>query len=128
MLGFRPVAKVIAVMVFASPLFAQSPTIVRDTSALGRLPVFITAGAPPAAIDVRAGAREWTSPRQTTTPVARPPATWLNGDGSRATSAAMMIVGGTALLAGTVISGKPGTRIMIGGGVLGLVGLWRYAK
>jgi hypothetical protein len=62
------------------------------------------------------------------TPVVRKPATWSDGDGSRATPAVMMIVGGAALLAGTVVSGKTGTRIMIGGGILGLVGLWQHAK
>jgi len=37
-------------------------------------------------------------------------------------------VGGIGLFVGTVVSGKPGTTIMIGSGILGLVGLWRYAK
>ena len=43
-------------------------------------------------------------------------------------SPAMMIVGGVALLVGAVIGGDEGTIIMIGGGVLGLFGLWNYLK
>jgi hypothetical protein len=39
-----------------------------------------------------------------------------------------MIVGAAELLVRTVVSGTPGTRIMIGSGILGLVGLWRDAK
>ena len=41
---------------------------------------------------------------------------------------AMMIVGGVALLVGAVIGGDEGTIIMIGGGVLGLFGLWNYLR
>ena len=128
MLSLRPVATAIAVMVFGTPLLAQSATTVRDTTALGRLPVSITAVAPVIVLDVRPAALDRTTARVTTTPAARPLATWSSGDGSHATAGAMMIVGGAALFVGTVVSGKPGTRIMIGGGLLGLVGLWRYAR
>jgi methionine-rich copper-binding protein CopC len=41
---------------------------------------------------------------------------------------AMMIVGGAALIVGAVVGGKAGTIVMIGGGVLGLVGLWNYLQ
>jgi len=43
-------------------------------------------------------------------------------------SPAMMIVGGVALLVGAVIGGSSGTIIMIGGGLLGLFGLWNYLR
>lgn len=43
-------------------------------------------------------------------------------------SAAMMIVGGVAIFAGAIVSGKAGTAMMVGGAVVGLIGLWRYAK
>jgi hypothetical protein len=128
MLGLRPVATAIAVMVFGTPLLAQSPTTVRDSTALSRLPVSITALAPVIVLDVRPAVLDRRTAQATTTPAARLPATWSDGDGSHATAGAMMIVGGAALFVGTVVSGKPGTRIMIGGGLLGLVGLWRYAK
>ena len=41
---------------------------------------------------------------------------------------AMMIVGAAAFLAGAVIGDTPGTIIMVGGAVVGLVGLYEYLQ
>jgi hypothetical protein len=41
---------------------------------------------------------------------------------------AMMIVGGAALVVGSVVDGDAGTLIMVGGGVVGLIGLYRYLR
>jgi hypothetical protein len=41
---------------------------------------------------------------------------------------AMMIVGGAALIVGAVIGDTPGTVIMVGGAVIGLVGLYKYLQ
>jgi hypothetical protein len=41
---------------------------------------------------------------------------------------ALMIVGGAALVLGAVIGGDEGTIIMIGGGGVGLLGLYRYLR
>jgi hypothetical protein len=41
---------------------------------------------------------------------------------------AMMIVGGAVMVAGAVIGGDAGTIVMIGGGVVGIIGLWRYLQ
>lgn len=41
---------------------------------------------------------------------------------------ALMIVGGVALVAGSIIGGRTGTIIMVGGAVVGLVGLWNYLQ
>lgn len=43
-------------------------------------------------------------------------------------SRAMMIVGGAALIVGAVIGHTPGTLIMVGGAVIGLVGLYQYLQ
>jgi hypothetical protein len=43
-------------------------------------------------------------------------------------SAALMIVGGAALLAGLLIGGGAGTAIAVGGALLGLYGLWMYVR
>lgn len=43
-------------------------------------------------------------------------------------SAALMIVGGAALLAGLVIGGGAGTAIAVGGALIGLYGLWMYVR
>ena len=41
---------------------------------------------------------------------------------------AMMIVGAAALVAGAIIGDTPGTIIMVGGAVIGLVGLYDYLQ
>ncbi len=41
---------------------------------------------------------------------------------------AFMIVGGAALVVGSVIDGDAGTLMMVGGGVVGLIGLFRYLR
>ncbi|HET6764902.1 MAG TPA: hypothetical protein VFH27_14555 [Longimicrobiaceae bacterium] len=43
-------------------------------------------------------------------------------------SAALMIVGGAALLAGLLIGGGAGTAIAVGGTLIGLYGLWIYVR
>ena len=41
---------------------------------------------------------------------------------------ALMVVGGSALLAGLIIGGDAGTVIAIGGVVIGLIGLYQYLQ
>jgi len=41
---------------------------------------------------------------------------------------AMMLVGGAGLVVGALVGGNAGTVIMVGGGVVGLLGLWNYLK
>ena len=43
-------------------------------------------------------------------------------------SAALMIVGGAALLAGLLIGGGAGTAIAVGGTLIGLYGVWMYVR
>ncbi|MDP2957679.1 MAG: hypothetical protein Q8N53_14735 [Longimicrobiales bacterium] len=43
-------------------------------------------------------------------------------------SVAMMIVGGAGLIVGSLIGGDTGTIVMVGSGVIGLVGLFRYLR
>jgi hypothetical protein len=40
----------------------------------------------------------------------------------------MMLVGGAGLLVGSLVGGNAGTVLMVGGGVVGLLGLWNYLK
>jgi hypothetical protein len=47
---------------------------------------------------------------------------------SRTQSRAMMIVGGAALITGAIIGGDPGTIVMVGGAVIGLIGLYDYLQ
>jgi hypothetical protein len=41
---------------------------------------------------------------------------------------AMMIVGGAVLVIGAIVGGTAGTIIMVGGGVVGIIGLYRYLQ
>lgn len=50
------------------------------------------------------------------------------GQARESQNVAMMIVGGAALVVGSVIGGDAGTLMMVGGGVVGLVGLYRYLQ
>ena len=50
----------------------------------------------------------------------------VNGENSQ--NVALMVVGGAGLIVGAVVGGQSGTIIMIGSGVLGLVGLYRYMQ
>lgn len=52
----------------------------------------------------------------------------MRSSSSSPRSSAMMIVGGAAFIVGAVVGGKSGTAVMIGGGILGLVGLWNYLQ
>jgi hypothetical protein len=41
---------------------------------------------------------------------------------------AMMVVGVAGLIAGAIIGGTPGTIVMVGGAVIGLIGLYDYLQ
>ena len=41
---------------------------------------------------------------------------------------ALMIVGGAVLIIGAFVGGTPGAIIMVGGGVVGVIGLYRYLQ
>ena len=128
MLRHRRYATAIAVLLLASPLAAQgvSDTLaVRDTVAA---PAATRSAPDPLALLSPTRAPTWvtaTAAVAASTRVAAP-RTFLAPQSSQ--SAAMMIVGGAAMLVGAIIADKPGTILMVSGGVLGLVGLWRYAR
>jgi len=44
----------------------------------------------------------------------------------QASNVTLMIVGGAALVVGSLIDGDAGTLVMLSGGVIGLVGLYRF--
>jgi hypothetical protein len=52
----------------------------------------------------------------------------LPAQGNQRTNVALMIVGGAGLVVGSLIHGDTGTVIMVGGGVVGLIGLFRYLR
>jgi hypothetical protein len=50
------------------------------------------------------------------------------GQARESENVAFMIVGGAALVVGSIIDGDAGTLMMVGGGVVGLIGLFRYLR
>lgn len=107
-----------AVLLFASPLAAQGiqpANEVPDSASVASPALSLAPTVSNAAVGIR-------------TASAPAPAAPAPFQGSQGRNPAMMIVGGVALLVGAVVGGDSGTIIMIGGGVLGLYGLWQYLK
>jgi hypothetical protein len=132
MSGFRSVTRAIAVLFIATPLIAQSTTTIPDTTVLVT-PAASSSVAPSVTIIERG-------------PSAAPTPSWANAipaapvkasqaaamspieSGSTAENKALMIVGGSGILVGAIVGGRAGTVMMVGGGLVGLVGLWNYLK
>lgn len=117
----------IAAVLLASPLAAQS---VLDQSPLGAPSALqapaVTVQAPavtPALASAQADVAVGVRSVAMTTPFAPAPVPRAYGR-----SPALMIVGGAMLLVGAVIGGDSGTIVMLGGGALGLLGLWNYLR
>lgn len=119
----------IAAVLLASPLAAQSvldqsplsiggPTALQAPAASVQTPAVTLALASTQA-DAAVGVRNVAM----TTPFAPAPTPPAYGR-----SPALMIVGGAMLLVGAVIGGDEGTIVMLGGGGLGLLGLWYYLR
>lgn len=125
----RPVISLIALIFLATPLIAQSSLAVRDTT-----PSIVSA-APDSAI-VRRGVIDRSVSPQLSWRNASAPATtdqsrvaFVRSESeSKSTSTTMMLVGGAGLLVGGIMGGTSGTVFMIGGGLVGLAGLWGYLR
>jgi hypothetical protein len=137
----RRIATVIAVFSLAAPLVSAlaAQAIAHDTVAQVVTSVDPMPTAAPTSIPISFAERVVTPALITPAGVTQPKSAGL----ARASAAApfvmrsasegshnpaMMIVGGAALIVGAVVGGKSGTIIMVGGGVLGLVGLWNYLQ
>ena len=137
----RRIATAIAVFSLAAPLVSAlaaqataQDTVAQVVTSVDSLPT----AAPttiPTAFAVRVVAPALITPAGVTQPksaglarasMAAPFAMRSASDGSH--NPAMMVVGGAALIVGAVVGGKAGTIVMIGGGILGLVGLWNYLQ
>jgi hypothetical protein len=126
----RSVTTALAVMLFAAPLAAQgatqAPVVVDQAVAVAPAPVVATVEVTPVSssptnANASVGIQRVSSSVDVNAAAPVP-------QGSVGRNPAMMIVGGVALIAGAVIGGDSGTIIMIGGGILGLYGLWQYLK
>jgi hypothetical protein len=114
----------------ATPLIAQSETSIDTTATV------MAAAQTPVSRDIAAividraplAPATWISALSATTSVRTPQAVLVAQDGSAGQSTAMMVVGGAGLLVGAIVGGKAGSIIMVGGGLVGLLGLWNYLK
>lgn len=115
-----------ALLLFSAPLFAQLPAPVRDS--IARRQSIVAPAFPPSTTVIHRTVAAAVTARLDTLTVSRLARPWSFDEGSHTAGTAMMIVGGLGVIAGTVVGGKAGPIITISGGVLGLAGLWIYAK
>ena len=127
---------ILTLLVAAAPLAAQAPALataadstpapadsVFRAASLAEMPLATsgapTSGAPMTGLRAGVHARETARPAQPL--VAAPPA-------NLGQARAMMVVGVAGLIAGAIIGDTPGTIIMVGGTVIGLIGLYEYLQ
>jgi hypothetical protein len=109
----------VMLLVVSVPAHAQHTDAVTDSSIDTAA---VQAAAPPQAASVMAPVG---LQRQQAT--AQQPAMAATGT-TAGQSEAMMAVGAGAIILGAIIGGQAGTIFMVGGGVLGLYGLWKYMQ
>jgi hypothetical protein len=118
-----------AALAFAAPLSAQQ----KPVTDVGTVPaVSAVQATTPAPATLFAPTSESAALGMRAIPVTAPMSAAVTAlpaqSGPQSTNVAMMIVGGAALVVGSVIHGDTGTIIMVGGGVIGLIGLYRYLR
>lgn len=112
-----PLGLIMAALFTPAPLVAQTP------ASLAAVPV---ATAPEPAVSALAGPRVHQAGVSRSVAVASPDSPpQFQGDRR---DIAWMVVGGAALVVGSLVGGDGGTIIMITGGVIGLLGLFRYMQ
>jgi hypothetical protein len=116
----RGLLTVAAALALATPLSAQWKPVA-DASPVRQ--VFATSATTPAPdLGLMSGSDRWAVDAFAPAFVAPP----LPGVERTSTDVALMIVGGAALILGSVIGDDAGAMMMVGGGVVGLVGLYQY--
>lgn len=130
MTNYRQILAACAVLACASPLAAQQVAASLQTIGLPTVAIATTHAPAPAPDDMRpvlgpAASSTIAGVRIQADATAPAPVAAVQSVGR---NPALMIVGVTALVIGAVIGDKPGTIVMVGGGVVGLLGLWRYLQ
>lgn len=138
----RRLSTSIGVLLLAAPLVSAlaAQTVVRDTTertvvAIANSVPIVSPMAMPRAVAIRAAAPALIVPAGVTQSAVGSQASAdaiapyaMRSSSSSPRSSTMMFVGGAAFIVGAVVGGKGGTAVMIGGGILGLVGLWNYLQ
>ncbi|MGA9838375.1 MAG: hypothetical protein WBQ26_13765 [Gemmatimonadaceae bacterium] len=128
MLSSRRFFLLATALVVAAPLAAQqapfdsTSSIVVATAVVAPAPAVVAVPLTgpvlqPAAVGPRAYVATTTLPTMS-----------MSEDGENSSNVALMVVGGAGLIVGGIIGGQSGTIIMVGSGILGLVGLFRYLQ
>ncbi len=107
---------VAAALVLAAPVSAQWKPVADAGPAAGQT----TAAAPDSSPS--SGIAPWTQETAVSAFTVPP----LPGQTRTSRDVALMIVGGAALILGSVIGDDAGAMLAVGGGVVGLVGLYQY--
>jgi len=129
----RGFAAALAVLAFAAPLSAQRVTqsAAAPASDVAHVTVAVVAADPAPRLFVESPEFTVSADRMLFTDARSTPAPTnvaMAAGAAGGRNAALMLFGGAALIVGSVIDGDAGTIIMIGGGVVALVGLWRYLQ
>ena len=118
----RGLCAIATALTLVAPVMAQSTTSAGADQAPTTTSSWVTVS------ELGVGLTNWSaqSSLDSTAPTFTAPA--FPGQARESQNVAMMIVGGAALVVGSVIGGDAGTLMMVGGGVVGLVGLYRYLQ
>ena len=117
-----------AALMVAVPMAAQQASV--DSTARAFATVAVSAPAVQAPVAPAVGPMLRTSAvgLRALAPTTGAPMVAMPADGENSQNVALMLVGGAGLIVGAVIGGRSGTIVMLGSGVLGLVGLFRYLQ
>src|SRR5439155_21073964 len=123
---------VLAALLFGSAVLPSSLTAQQDSTAVGTVaaPTDVAVAFPVVKVTPASPAGPRFLPVGTTNPMPASAPAQLRYPNSMGNgpSLAMMIVGGTGIVVGSVVGGDGGYRITVGGAVVGLIGLLRYLR
>jgi len=127
MLSFSRFAMLAAAFCVAAPLAAQQASL--EMSVPVTVSAVVATPAPAAAVTPTASVGPLLQPAAVSVRTHAAPAAMLPAQyGDNSQNVALMVVGGAGLIVGAVIGGRSGTIVMLGSGILGLVGLFRYLQ
>ncbi len=117
-----------AALMVAAPMAAQQTSF--DSTSRAFVPVAVSAPAvqPVSAATVGPQLQPSAVGFHALAPTTGAPMVAMPTNGETSQNVALMLVGGAGLIVGAVIGGRSGTIVMLGSGILGLVGLFRYLQ
>jgi hypothetical protein len=117
-----------AALMVAAPMAAQQTSFDSTSRAFAPVAVSATAVQPAVAPTVGPMLQPSAVGSRALAPTTGSPMVAMPANGETSQNVALMLVGGAGLIVGAVIGGRSGTIVMLGSGILGLVGLFRYLQ